>query len=743
MMAAAASVTQDIRFDTKISIPHMSKCNENDLYILPLSPPPTRNYFNAAFSRNIRIKCCRTREGSMSKFLAGLNKSQQKVVSHGNGPLLVLAGAGSGKTRVLTNRIARLVHEKICKPSQVVAVTFTNKASIEMQGRIAKLATTSAARAMTICTFHSLGARILREHGDAIGVRKNFTILDDHQRSAAIKEVVRSAGSVKLAEKHEEIASAISLAKNTSLDPEKYERDNPETPRFKRIFEAYRSHNIKRQTIDFDDLLLLPLQLFEQHEDILDIYRKRFSFISIDEFQDTNSVQLKMSRLMAAPANNIMAVGDDDQGIYSWRGADIENILSFKVHFPKCTTVVLDVNYRSTRPILEAALAVVERNRKRTIKSITAAEGNGEPITVYKADDETEEADWVAGSVRDNVTANRFAFKDHAILLRANAMMRRFEEAMRRAKIPYKVFGALSFFDSKEIKDVLAYLRFFANPADEISLQRVLKVPDRGIAKSTLEKLEELAGLRRIGLFEAMQHHHDVDLRQPQQHANCQAFCTFYDTYAQQFGQGNLAETIRKILAECDYLRLLQRASKTEDGAELRRENVEEILNGLSQYESRNKKTAATLSGYLQELSLVKNDEAEDDATQERGVRLMTFHKAKGLEFPVVFLCNLDDSVMPSPKTVAEGRIEEERRLFYVGMTRAKKRLLLTYPATKEFRKKIMTVTPCRFINEIPPEYLDGSFIRKHEAEKQEFMDNFFADIQKKLADQTNVPKEV
>jgi superfamily I DNA/RNA helicase len=679
----------------------------------------------------------------MSKFLAGLNKSQQKAVSHNKGPLLVLAGAGSGKTRVLTNRIARLVHEKICKPSQVLAVTFTNKASMEMQERIGKMAGARPAAAMTVCTFHSLGARILREHGEAIGVRKYFTILDDHQRNAAIKEVVRNAGSVKLAEKHEEIGWAISLAKNTSMDLEKYEQDNPETPRFKRIFEAYRSHNLKRQTIDFDDLLLLPLQLLEQHADILDVYRKRFSFISIDEFQDTNSVQLKMSRLLAAPANNIMAVGDDDQGIYSWRGADIENILSFKVHFPKCTTVVLDVNYRSTRPILEAALAVVGKNRKRTIKNITAATGEGEAITVYKADDETEEADWIAATVRDNVVGNRCAFKDHALLVRANATMRRFEEALRRAKVPYKVFGALSFFDSKEIKDVLAYLRFFANPADEISLQRVLKVPDRGISKTTMEKLEELAGLRRIGLFEALRHHQEVEMQEPQ-HANCHAFCAFFDTYAPHFAQGILAETIRKILAECNYIHLLQRASKTEDGAVLRRENVEEILNGLSHYESRNKKTApATLSGYLQELSLVKNDETEDDEAQKGGVRLMTLHKSKGLEFPVVFLCNLDDSVMPSPKTVAEGRIEEERRLFYVGMTRAKKRLVLTYPATKEFRKKIMPVTPCRFINEIPPEYLDGSYIQKHEAEKQEFMDNFFADIQKRLADQTNVPKEV
>jgi superfamily I DNA/RNA helicase len=690
--------------------------------------------------KNTRINCCSPKKGSMSKFLAGLNTSQQKAVSHDKGPLLVLAGAGSGKTRVLANRVARLVHEKVCAPSRILAITFTNKASLEMQERISKMAGARMAAAMTICTFHSLGARILREHGEAIGIRKSFSIMDDHQRNAAIKEIVRSAGSVKLVEKHEEIGRSISFLKNTSLDPEKYEQDNPQTPRFKRIFDAYRQHSIKRQAVDFDDLLLLPMQLFEQHADILDIYRKRFGFISVDEFQDTNSVQLKLCRLLAAPANNIMAVGDDDQGIYSWRGADIENILSFKTHFPKCTTVVLDVNYRSTTPILEAALAVVGKNRKRTIKNITAAAGDGEPITVYKADDETEEADWIVTTIRDNVFKNRFAFKDHALLVRANAMMRRFEEGLRRAKVPYKVFGALSFFDSKEIKDVLAYLRFFANPADEISLQRVLKVPDRGISKTTMEKLEELAGLRRIGLFEAMQRHADADLRQPLQHANCRAFCEFYNCFAPKFAQGDLSATIREILAGCKYMELLERASKTEDGAQLRRENVEEILNGLSHYENRNKKSVPTLAGYLQELSLVKNDDTEEDTANERGVRLMTLHKAKGLEFPVVFLCNLDDSVMPSPKTVAEGRTEEERRLFYVGMTRPKKRLFLTYPANKEFRKKIMPVTPCRFINEIPLQYLDAEFTKQQESQKQEFMDNFFADMQRKLAAKSAQP---
>jgi DNA helicase-2/ATP-dependent DNA helicase PcrA len=667
----------------------------------------------------------------MSKFLQGLNQSQQKAVLHNHGPLLVLAGAGSGKTRVLTNRIARLVHEKICKPAQILAVTFTNKAALEMQERIRALVSAQAAKAMTISTFHSLGARILKENGQPIGIKKNFTILDDHQRQAMIKEVVRSAGSVKLAEKHDEIGAAISLVKNTSIDPEQYENEHKETARFKRIYEAYKSRSIKSQTIDFDDLLLMPLTLFEQHPAVLETFRARFGFISIDEFQDTNSVQLKLARLLAAPGNNIMAVGDDDQGIYSWRGADINNILSFGVHFPGCVSVVLDTNYRSTATILRAALAVVEKNRKRTAKAITASGGVGEPITIYKADDEIEEADWIATTIRENVSANRFTYSGHALLLRANAMMRRFEEGLRRHKVPYKVYGALSFFDSKEIKDIIAYLRFFANTRDEISLNRVLKVPNRGIAPSTMEKLEERAGLRKIGLFEAFQSHADLDMA-PVQHAACDAFLEFVGRRAVEFAQGALSATMRAILAECNYVELLARASKTDDSATIRKENVEDILAGLAHYEARAPGRPPTLSGYLQELALVKNDETEDDGP-ERGVKLMTFHKAKGLEFDAVFLCSLDDAMMPSPQTVAEGRIEEERRLFYVGMTRAKKRLYLTYAHIKEFRKKNITVTPCRFIREIPEEFIDGEFAVQQESQKKEYIDNFFESIRKKF----------
>jgi DNA helicase-2/ATP-dependent DNA helicase PcrA len=669
----------------------------------------------------------------MSTFTRGLNKSQQKAVAHDHGPLLVLAGAGSGKTRVLTNRIARLVQEKVCKPSQILAVTFTNKAALEMQERISGLVSAQAGKVMTISTFHSLGARILREDGAAIGFQKNFTILDDHQRQATLKEVLRSTAGAKEKDLHDEIGTIISMAKNGSLDPEEYAKLNPDNRKLSKIYLAYHSQLRKRQTVDFDDLLLLPLRLFERHPEILQKYRERYRFISIDEFQDTNAVQLKLARLLAAPENNIMAVGDDDQGIYSWRGADIDNIISFSSFFPQCTTVILDTNYRSTRAILEGALAVVSKNHKRTAKQITAANGEGELITLSKSDDETEEALWIGQTIRDHVAQSRFTFSDHALLVRTNAMMRRFEEGLRQAKIPYRVYGAISFFERKEIKDILAYLRFFANTHDEISLQRVLKVPDRGIGSTSMEKLEELAGLRRIGLWEAIERHADADLDEAQ-HAKLAAFIAFFKSHATAFESGELSATLVKILREINYLELLKRASKDDDSAELRKENVDEIIRGLEIYEKKMHGRRPSLAGYLQELSLVMNDQSEDEETSKQGVRLMTLHKSKGLEFPVVFLCNLDDTIIPSPRTIAEGGIEEERRLFYVGMTRACKRLFLTYPATKEFRKKTLNVTPCRFINEIPPQFLDKTFESQHESQKQEFTANFFEEMRKKFS---------
>ncbi|MFP4013844.1 MAG: ATP-dependent helicase [Chitinispirillaceae bacterium] len=670
----------------------------------------------------------------MSQYTRGLNASQKAAVLHNEGPLLVLAGAGSGKTRVLTMRIARLIGEKRCKPEEILAVTFTNKAAKEMKERVAQLTSPSVAEKMTLCTFHSLGVRILRAHGTHVGLGKNFTIMDEHERSATLKSIMRAAGVRGLKSEDPDVfANRISLAKNASLAPEEYYKANPEERKVFRVYNSYSQILLKRQTVDFDDLLLLPLQLFRGNPSVLTEYQNRYKYISIDEFQDTNAVQMKLAMLLSTPRNNIMVVGDDDQGIYSWRGAEIENIISFSTRFKGCTTVILDKNYRSTRQILDAAHAVVSKNRVRKFKEITAVAGDGDPIFHYKGDDETDEAEWIAQKIVDNEKHTSLRFNDHAILVRTNAMMRRYEEELRRCNIPYSVSGALSFYDRKEIKDVISYLRFFANPHDELSFLRVLKVPFKGLGKVTMEKIDELASLRRISLWDAMLRHHEIQGITGDQKRKLDSFIDFFRRFDEQFETGRLSFTFRSILSECGYFELLKRAYREEGEAEKRLENVEEMIHGIEIYESKFKRKKPTLSGYLQEIALISTDDKEEDDKQKKGVTLMTFHKSKGLEFPVVFLAGLDKEVIPSPRAVAEGQIEEERRLFYVGMTRAQKTLLLTYPGQKVFRKKLIKVTPCPFLREIPEEFLEGKIGEKQDEEKMEYLDSFFKEMQAKL----------
>ena len=678
----------------------------------------------------------------MSAFTKGLNESQKKAVCHNQGPILVLAGAGSGKTKVLTMRIARLVKENHCPPDEILAVTFTNKAAREMKERVAATTSPKIAERMTLSTFHSLGVKILREHGDATGLGNSFSIIDEHEKIAALKSIMRATGVRGL--KNEDpldFATRISLAKNGSLDAKSFKTDEPEERKVGRVFTAYSSMMLKRRSVDFDDLLLLPLQLFTRFPEILAEYRKRFTYISIDEFQDTNTVQMKLATLLAAPRNNLMVVGDDDQGIYSWRGADIRNIISFASTFPDCKTVILDRNYRSTRQILEGAHAVVAHNRVRKIKHITAEAGDGDPIMHYKGDDEQDEAVWIADCIAGHHKGNRFSYSDHAILLRTNAMMRRYEEELRIKRIPYKVSGAMSFFERKEIKDVVAYLRFFANPHDELSLLRVLKVPHKGITPTTLSHLDDLAALRKISLWDAIEKHADMDKISSDQHDKVNVFLTFFVEFSSRFATGQLSATTRDLLDATGYTALLARASKEDENPERRKENIEELIHGIETYEHKHKRKTPTLSGYLQEIALITGDEEEDDKDRKkRGTVLMTLHKSKGLEFPVVFLAGLDRDYIPSPRAVEEGNIDEERRLFYVGMTRARKRLYLTYPGTKVSYGKVRQVIPCPFLYEIPEEFLDGKIGEKQDEEKQQYLDDFFKQMQLKFGSNSNIP---
>lgn len=672
---------------------------------------------------------------AIQSYLTGLNPSQKKAVVHTEGPLLVLAGAGSGKTRVLTSRIARIVREKVCPPSGILAVTFTNKAAREMKERVAKLVSAQAAEAMTICTFHSLGVRILREDGQLLGLSKRFSIISDHERQSTLKGVIRSTGRAAKDEDHDKLGVAISLAKNAALDPDSADTEDQLGIKGRKVYRAYTTMMLKRQSVDFDDLLLLPLRLFQKHPEVLRKYQKRFRFVSIDEFQDTNAVQMKLATMLAAPQNNIMVVGDDDQGIYSWRGAVLDNILSFSSKFTGCTKVILDHNYRSTSQILEGAHAVVERNSKRTPKKIIAACGEGDPIMHYRGDDEEEEADWVADTIVSNVENKEFHYRDHALLFRTNALMRRFEEGLRRKRIPYRTIGATSFFDRKEIRDVLAYLRFFANHDDELSLERVLKVPNKGIGKTSLDALDKFAAGRKMPLWKAVVHAEDNPHITPESLKRIIVFRGFCEKYDRALKEGPMASAFRGMLEECGYLPHLRNAANLGDTDRDRLENVEEMLHGLEVFEARKKRKKPELSDYVHELTL---DSAEDDKEKENNgrnaVSLMTLHKSKGLEFPVVFLAGLDDAVFPSPRTIAEGNIDEERRLFYVGMTRAQKRLYLTFPKTKIFRGKDVKVTPCRFVWEIPEKYLDGKIGEKSDSDREEFLSSFFSEVIGKFA---------
>ncbi|MBD3319813.1 MAG: AAA family ATPase [Chitinivibrionales bacterium] len=670
----------------------------------------------------------------LNDYLSGLNQSQKKAVFHTRGPLLVLAGAGSGKTRVLITRIARLLNRKVCKPSQVLAVTFTNKAAREMKERIAKTVSPQAASSMTVSTIHSLGARILRNDGAAVGINRNFSILSDYERKATIKGVMRSMGKGMKNESHDTHAIAISLAKNASLDPEDYRKLDEAGAKTGRIYTAYRRVLMHRNSVDFDDLLLLPLRLFENNPVILKEYQQKYVYVSIDEFQDTNAVQMKLMKLLAAPQNNILAVGDDDQSIYSWRGAVIDNILNFSRAFKGCKKVVLDTNYRSTAQILNASLAVASKNPRRIEKKIVASSGDGEKITHYRGDDEEDEARWIAETIKSHAAGRQFRFGDHALLFRTNAMMRRFEEALRMENVPYVTIGAASFFDRKEIRDVLAYMRFFANQDDEFSLLRVLKVPDKGITRATLRELDSFASGKRSSLYDAICGHEQCMTIGDAQKKKLAGFVDFCRRYHTLFARGNCAVVLRTLLQESGYLEFLEKASGPNGAGRERIENVYEIIHGLETFEKKSRKKDAVLIDYLQELCCAAGeDRTESAADTQNRVKLMTFHKAKGLEFPLVFLPGLDNSTMPSSRSVEEGRIDEERRLFYVGMTRAQKRLILTYPAAKVHRTRMTQVTPSQFLHEIPSEYLDGALGEREKENYQEYVSDFFAEMKSRF----------
>ncbi len=637
-------------------------------------------------------------------FLEGLNDRQREAVQHGDGPLLILAGAGSGKTRVITHRIAHLITARGVPPHAVVAVTFTNKAAEEMKERVAALlAGRYPIGALTVSTFHSLAVRILRRDGQALaqlrpGFTRNFTIYDEDDQLAVVKAVYRHLG---LDEKNfmpcRTALSRISLAKNHGQKPEEMaaQARDPKGKRLAAVWDQYEGRLRQANALDFDDLLLESVRLLGHDGALRDSYNRRIEHLLIDEYQDTNRVQYDLMRLLTQTHRNVCAVGDEDQSIYSWRGADIRNILEFSKDYPDATIIRLEQNYRSTKNILEAASHVVAHNRERLGKRLWTAGETGAPVGVYEAADGEQEALFVADQI-ERILA-RLPEARIAILYRTNAQSRQFEEALRRYGRRYHVVGGFSFYQRAEIKDVLAYLKVILSPQDSVSLLRIINTPARGIGKSTVEQLEAYAIEQRLSPWEAM----GRILEQGRLGVRAQAALVGFERLIRELreqAQGLTVDAvIRLVLERTGYLKILEADDSPE--AESRRENLQELVNAAAEAAERGEGIAE----FLDHAALVSEADTVDERAQ---VSLLTLHNAKGLEFPVVFITGLEDGLFPHARSVDSPRaLEEERRLFYVGMTRARQQLILTWAAQRRRWASGMPepCQPSRFLSEVPP----------------------------------------
>jgi DNA helicase II / ATP-dependent DNA helicase PcrA len=636
-----------------------------------------------------------------------LNTAQREAVEHFEGPLLVLAGAGSGKTRVLTARIARLVEHHGVAPAHILAVTFTNKAAGEMRSRVAHLLGEEPS-GMWIGTFHSIGARMLRREAALVGLTPAFTIYDEDDSLAAIRRI---ADRLKISAKQcppRALRAVISDAKNALVLPDEYER-LAKDPLARAAASVY--HELERtlresNAVDFDDLLVLPVRVLRENADRLATYRERFQFVLVDEYQDTNRAQYQFVTLLAGEHANVCVVGDDDQSIYGWRGADIRNILDFEKDFPTARVVRLEENYRSLPPILEVANAVIQGNVSRRGKTLRPTLQGGERVTVVGAIDERDEGDWIAEEIETRLAAERdLTRRDIAILYRTNAQSRALEEALRRRAIPYRIIGAVRFYDRREIRDLMAYLKLVANPADDEAFVRAVAVPRRGLGDATLDTLAAIARRAKTSRLDAARRPELLGELRPAARQALYEFATMIDRYRARAQDATVDELLREMIDEIRYADLL--AAEGPEGAE-RLENVRELVDGAAEVvvDEGGELGLTPLDHFLQRASLI-TDVDRDDATAD-AVSMMTLHNAKGLEFPVVFVSGLEEGLFPLSRAHDEpDLLEEERRLFYVGITRAERKLYLVHARSRRRNGELMPSLPSTFLAPIPRELLE------------------------------------
>lgn len=632
--------------------------------------------------------------------LASLNPDQLDAVVHRGGPLLVVAGAGSGKTRVLTHRIAHLIHDGV-PPSSILAITFTNKAADEMKHRVAALVGPMV-KAMWVCTFHSACVRILRAHGDALGYPRTFSIYDQSDAQRLAGYVIRDLGLDAKRFPPRAVHGQISIWKNELVTPAEalVKADNPFTRKHAEVYVDYQARLAKAGAMDFDDLLMKTVQLFREHPKVLAHYQQRFQHVLVDEYQDTNMAQNEIALSLAAHSGQVTIVGDGDQSVYGWRGADVRNILQFEEAFDDVTTIILDQNYRSTQTILDAANAVIRNNPDRKEKHLWSEKGGGDRIMRYHAEDEGDEATFVARTMQSVQRESHAMWKEMAAFYRTNAQSRVLEEAFMRFGIPYKVIGGTRFYDRREIKDAMAYLRAVVNPADEVSVKRVLNVPKRGVGEGSVAKLDAFAKADGITFAEAMRHAQEAGLTGPAARG-VESFVRLLDEMSllatqEETGPGDL---LQAVMDGSGYLAELEAEMEGSVEAAGRLENIGEMIGSAREF--------TRIDEFLEQVALVADtDEIDDDDR----VVLMTLHSAKGLEYPVVFLVGMEEGLFPSSRSLTEPtQMEEERRLAYVGITRAQQKLFVSHAWSRQLFGTTNYSPPSRFLDEIPAELIEQS----------------------------------
>ncbi|MCS4486899.1 DNA helicase PcrA [Staphylococcus americanisciuri] len=640
----------------------------------------------------------------MNPLLKNMNTEQSEAVRTTEGPLLIMAGAGSGKTRVLTHRIAYLLDEKEVSPYNILAITFTNKAAKEMKERVQSLVG-DAAEVIWMSTFHAMCVRILRRDIDRIGIERNFTIIDPTDQKSVIKDVLKRENIDPKQYEPRFFISQISNLKNELKTPAMAMEDAHDFKAIMvaKVYEGYQKQLIRNQALDFDDLIMTTIKLFERVPDVLDYYQNKFQYIHVDEYQDTNKAQYTLVNLIAKKFKNLCVVGDSDQSIYGWRGADIQNILSFEEDYPTAKTIYLEQNYRSTKRILTAANEVIRNNTERKPKGLWTSNAEGESIHYYEATSERDETQYVVREILKHQRQGK-SLKDMAVLYRTNAQSRVLEETMMKSNIPYVMVGGMKFYDRKEIKDLLSYLRLIANSADDISLERIINVPKRSIGPSSVQKIKDYANSHEISMFDALSEVDFIGLSKKV----TQAAAEFYELMSnlmkeQEFLE--ISEIVDEVLEKSGYRRTLENEDTLESRSRL--ENLDEFMSVPKDYEENTPLEEQSLINFLTDLSLVAD---VDEANFDEGVTLMTMHSAKGLEFPVVFIIGMEETLFPHIRAIKsddDHEMEEERRICYVAITRAEEVLYLTHATSRRLFGKPQSNMRSRFLNEIPEDLLE------------------------------------